>query len=62
MRSKERTRPPRSGTVAPVVPVPRPRATSGSRSRLQSWTRGTTWSAASTRTTAWGMAWRRLLS
>jgi len=35
MRSKERTMPPRSGTLAPVVPVPRPRDVTGIFSRLQ---------------------------
>ena len=35
MRSVESTSPPVNGTVAPVVPVPRPRATRGIRYSLQ---------------------------
>jgi hypothetical protein len=62
MRSSESTTPPRTGTVAPVVPVPRPRATRGTPAALHSPTTAATCSWVDASTTASGSAWRRLLS
>ncbi len=62
MRSKDRTMPPRSGTVAPVVPVPRPRAVTGISSSLHSASVASTCAGSVMKSTACGSAWRLLLS
>src|SRR3569623_871566 len=62
MRSSASTTPPPTGTVAPVVPVPRPRATKGVACVLQSCTTAHTCSWVVANTTASGNTWRRLLS
>ena len=62
MRSVDSTMPPRTGTAAPVVLVPRPRAVSATRRSRQKRTRSRTCSGARANTTASGGWWRRLLS
>jgi len=62
MRSIEITRPPATGTTAPVVPVPRPRTTSGLRNFRQSRTSSTAIRSSVTKATASGGACRRELS
>ena len=62
MRSSDSTTPPASGTVAPVVLVPRPRTVSGTRAAWQAAATARTSSWDSACATACGMACRRLLS
>ncbi len=62
MRSRARTRALSRGTVAPVVPVPRPRATTGMRASLHRRRMARIWSCRRGKATAPGRAWRRLLS
>ena len=59
MRAKDTTTPPCVGTAAPVVPVPAPRATSGTRCSRQARTSATTSSRVRGNATADGMAQRR---
>ncbi len=62
MRSSDSTSSPFKGTVAPVVPVPRPRGISARSASLQSLTSSRTCSCSVANATAWGRPWRRLLS
>ena len=62
MRSNDTTTPPSTGTAAPVVLVPRPRATSGTRCARQARTSATTCSRVVGNATASGSDRRRELS
>ena len=62
MRSNDTTTPPATGTDAPVVLVPRPRATTGTRCARQARTSASTCSREVGNATASGSACRRELS
>ncbi len=62
MRSNDTTTPPATGTAAPVVLVPRPRAITGTRALRQARTSATTCSRVVGNATASGSACRRELS